>query len=141
MAKKDVRIDMKVGKPDAFVSGAKILHTKDTTLGDGSPLRTIRGDFGDKLTQAEGLRARSKELRAESEAVMQQANAILGFDVGQTSETPGTLYYYMTLFRDQLLVSYRGNEEQLSTWGFDVVISGSVPRHGGEGGEEPEEEV
>lgn len=47
----------------------------------------------------------------------------------------------MTMFRDQLLLTYRGNEEQLSTWGFDVVVSGSTPRPGEEGGEEPKGEV
>lgn len=43
----------------------------------------------------------------------------------------------MTMFRDQLLINYCGNEEQLSVWGFDVVVSGSTPHPGDDEGEEP----
>ena len=107
-------------------------------MGETSPLKPFdMADFDAKLTEADSLRAQSKDLRAQSEALMEQANGIMGFDVGQTSENPGTLYYYMTMFRDQLLITYRGNEEQLSVWGFDVVVSGSTPRPGEEEGEEP----
>ena len=70
-------------------------------------------------------RTSSKELRAQSEALMQAANTIFGVEVGQNSKSPGTLYNYLAAIRDLLLVIYRGNEEQLSTWGFDVVVSAS----------------
>ena len=54
---------------------------------------------------------------------MEAENSIIGVEVGQSSQSTGTLYYYLTSIRDLLLVIYRGNEEQLSTWGFNVAVS------------------
>jgi len=39
-----------------------------------------------------------------------------------TIETPGTVYNLLTSIRNILLESYRGNEEALQEWGFDVIV-------------------
>ena len=141
MAKKDVKVGFGVGKPKVFLETTGKVDDKIISLGEENPLKAYNtADFHDKLENAKTLYAEAEILRAQSESKMQQAKTAMGFAVGQTSETPGTLYYYMTLFRDQLLLTYRGNEEELSVWGFEVVVSGTTP-HPGEGGGEEEEEV
>jgi hypothetical protein len=52
-----------------------------------------------------------------------QAINILGYGEGQTSLTEGTVYFFNCSIRDFLLNKFEGTEEQLSEWGFDVVIS------------------
>jgi hypothetical protein len=66
-----------------------------------------------------------------SQANNELARNLCGYGEGQTSETPGTLYYLITQVRDLLLVAYDGNEEQLSTFGFNVVVSSSTSSGGG----------
>ncbi|HLG33344.1 MAG TPA: hypothetical protein VI757_00565 [Bacteroidia bacterium] len=76
----------------------------------------------------------SVTLRQAKEALNQQVEAKQGYAEGQTSETVGTLYYSYTGIRDRLLNVNAGVEENLSEWGFDVVLDEA---HGAAPGEEP----
>ena len=126
MARKNVRVDLHLGKPDVLVKLLKKVNEKHIALGTDSPLKQFdMTDFDTKLKEAELKRESSKDLRAQSESLMEAANAILGVEVGQNSRTKGTLYNYLKSFRDMLLILNEGNEEELSTWGFDVVVSSS----------------
>ena len=126
MARKNVRVDLPINKLEVLTKLLTAVNEKHIALGAESPLKVIdMPDFDAKLKEAEMKRKSSKELRAQSEALMQAANAIFGVEVGQNSKSPGTLYNYLAAIRDLLLVIYRGNEEELSTWGFDVVVSAS----------------
>ena len=54
---------------------------------------------------------------------MQQARQVLGIDVGQTIDTLGTTYSDVDLIKGRLLNKFKGTEEALSQYGFNVVIS------------------
>lgn len=127
MARKNVKVKIPISKPDVFLAQGEVLDKKNIELGEGSPLKPFNMvEYHDKLLEAIDYRAQAKALRAQSESLMQRANTIIGVADGQTSEIEGTLYYFMTMFRDQLLITYRGNEEELEVWGFDVVVSSNV---------------
>ena len=126
MARKNVKVEIPVNKIEALMTLLNGVSKKHIALGTDSPIQHIdMADFDSKLKEAEGKRTSSKELRAQSEALMEAANSLLGLGIDQSSTSPGTLYYYLTSIRDLLLVIYKGNEEQLSTWGFNVVSSSS----------------
>jgi hypothetical protein len=53
---------------------------------------------------------------------MNEAKTLYGTAEGQTINTLGTLYNMVGTIRDILLITYKDNEEELSKWGFNVVI-------------------
>ncbi|MEO6884470.1 MAG: hypothetical protein ABI199_10670 [Bacteroidia bacterium] len=59
---------------------------------------------------------------------MQVARAAMGTEKGQTSSTPNTISYLVSKMRDVLIATYRGREEQLSQYGFNVVVNAYVPK-------------
>ena len=92
-------------------------------------------DFEAKVNGARTLRDNALSKNQASQAANELARNLCGYGEGQTSETPDTLYFFITQVRDLLLVAYDGNEEQLSTFGFNVVVSASSSA--GSGGQEP----
>jgi hypothetical protein len=124
MSRKTVRVEVPYRKQDEFISLAEQVINKHEELGESSPLLSLNKMdlFGDKLGQAGQLRNESKKLRNQSESKMEEAKLNLGIAPGQTKETPDTVYNLMLRIRDQLLVTYQGNEEKLSEWGFKVVV-------------------
>jgi cell division protein ZapA (FtsZ GTPase activity inhibitor) len=124
MARKTVRVKIPYSKPDDLITLAKQINNKHESLGETSPLLALNkmDAFAGKLSSANQLRDESKTLRAESESKMEEAKLNLGTAAGQSKETPDTVYNLLLQIRDQLLVTYRGNEEKLSEWGFDVVV-------------------
>ncbi len=124
MTRKTVRVEVPTHKPDQFISLAESINSKHESLGEASPLVSLNkmDVFSGKLGEGKQLRDESKELKRSSESKMEQAKLNLGLATGQTSATPDTVYNLMLRVRDLLLVTYRGNEEKLSEWGFKVVV-------------------
>ncbi len=123
MARKTVKVAIPTGKPDEFVKLAKGILKKHQADGSDSPLTTVdMALFDDALKKSDDKRTESQDLRNKSEARMQEAYSYLGIGKGQNIETPGTVYHLISRVRDQLLVTYRGNEEKLSEYGFPVVV-------------------
>ena len=89
-------------------------------------------DFETKLNTASQLRDDAQAKDADSQAKNELVRNTCGYGEGQNSETPNTLYWFFTQIRDLLLLVHDGNEEQLSTWGFNVVVSESRPPGPGE---------
>jgi hypothetical protein len=130
MAKKTVKVALPIRKILELLVLVKAVFVKHTSLGEGSPVKNVdMDDFDDKTKQIEILRAEAAVLRAQSEAKMEQAQALVGTAPGQDSSTPGTIYNDLTKIRNQLLVTYDGNEELLSEWGFKVVVSTPTYKH------------
>ena len=126
MAKKNVRVDIPINKPDEFVKlagDALAAHDADPTNSDLSPeeVATLR----ELHTKIADLRSRSAALHAQAEALSQEAQTLMGTAKGQSINTQGTLYFLITGLRDRLLVKFRGLEERLSKYGFNVVIGTS----------------
>ena len=136
MAKRNVKVNFPVKKPEDFIKLCNKIVERCNTMGTECPINNVdMVSYDGLIRDISDKRNQSKDLRAQSESLMQQATDLMGFGVGQSSETPGTLYHYTTLIRDLLLVVYHGNEEELSRFGFDVVISGSASP---QSNEEPE---
>ena len=54
--------------------------------------------------------------RSETE----KRNKTLGIARDQASTTEGTLLFYLSSIRDVLLGKYKGKEQSLGEWGFEV---------------------
>lgn len=65
----------------------------------------------------------SLQLRRDAETATQSRNLLLGIARSQNSKTPNTLRYYLSSIRDILLGMYRGQEQRLGDWGFEVNAS------------------
>jgi hypothetical protein len=126
MARKTVRVEIAAKKPDEFSKQLNEVKDYDDSLGANSVLQQDpdidMGVFAKSLAQADSLRKQSEAARKLSEDLMQQARTIYGTAVGQTIQSPGTLYSMLDTIKQSLLKKYKGNEETLSNYGFNVVI-------------------
>lgn len=119
-----VSISIKRGLDDVIRLGKKIAE-RHTKLGDESPV----ADFGiedipGQITAVEAHLKKARGLHAEAEAETEQAYKILGLGKGQSIKTPkGTVYHKAGKVRNQLKITHEGEEEQISKWGYNVVIS------------------
>lgn len=68
----------------------------------------------------------SSQLRRDAETATQSRNLLLGIARSQNSKTPNTLRYYLSSIRDILLGLYRGQEQRLGDWGFEVNASAAA---------------
>ena len=123
MARKTVRVDIPSGKPDVLIKLGKKICTQHAAAGDKSPL-----DAGKMATlqalvvAAEATHSNAQDLDAQAQTARQARDQSLGIADGQTAYSPNTALNIITYVRDQLLVSMEGDEEQLGSYGFDVVI-------------------
>ncbi|MBI4931585.1 MAG: hypothetical protein HY841_12520 [Bacteroidetes bacterium] len=126
MARRTVRIEVPINKPDAFSKLLNKILKQHETLGKDSPLennpKIDMKKFKESLTTADQKRAASEKLKGQSEDTMQEAKTIYGNGKGQDVETPGTLYNMEDEVKDILLHENKGNEEELSQWGYNVVV-------------------
>lgn len=123
--KVSLRVPLPKGHPDKFIQIMKDIVEEHEQLGAASPLSdpafVDMVDFKQKLLQADALREASLAARADAEAYMDQARAILGTNTGQTINTNGTLYYMLDTIKKVLLVKNKGTEQNLEHFGFHVV--------------------
>jgi hypothetical protein len=126
MAKVSIRVPLPKDQPAKFLQIMKDVVKKHEQLGASSPLNNPSfidmGDFKAKVLQADELREKSIAARADAEAFMNQAKTIMGISAGQSINTDGTLYYLLDVIKKMLLVKYRGNPEDLTPYGFHVVV-------------------
>jgi co-chaperonin GroES (HSP10) len=73
-----------------------------------------------RLVEAEEKLQAGRALNRDKEKATQARNIVLGIDKGQTSKTPNTVKYLVKSIRDVLLGIYRGREQELGAWGFEV---------------------
>lgn len=123
--RRNVRVEIPDDSPETLLALCTLINDKHIADGAGSVLLSGTVDmavFGTKLGTANTVLDESVVLRGEKEALNQQVQARQGYAEGQTSETPGTLYNFYTGIRDRLLNVSQGVEENLSEWGYDVVL-------------------
>lgn len=119
----DIPID-NIQKMEKLVNAILVRHTA-LAAGPGSPL-TAQVDMAllsSQLAAAKNKRVDSQLKHGTAQALMQEADLALGIEQGQTIKTPGTVYHLIGKVRDRLLFVHNGVEEQLSTYGFNVVIT------------------
>lgn len=136
MSRKTVKVTVPINKPDEFSKLIKTIVAQHTEEGSKSPLKSHRSvnmsTFKTLSIKAEGLRSKAEQLRHRSEKLMEQSRVIYGNAKGQTISTPYTLYNMVDDIKDTLLLAYKGNEESLGEWGFDVSV-GSAKSPGAKG--------
>lgn len=125
--------------PQGMIELASAILSKHGTDGVDTifPVNLFDMDAMQKiLDTAVQLREDAEQSDQDKQAANQAARVLCGYGEGQSSQTHGTLYYELTRVRDLLLIAYDGNEEQLSRWGFNVVVSATG---GGKKAPAPEE--
>jgi hypothetical protein len=124
-ARKNVRVELPIDSTEDMTELAEDILEKHTELGASSPLTDAVdiADMTDKTTDCRTLLNERITHFADSQTLNNEAIVIIGYGVGQTSHTDGTLYFDICKMRDRLLDYYQGREESLTQFGFDVVIS------------------
>ena len=126
MPARNVRVDIPISSPLKMENLGDAILERHNELGPGAPLNTPEIDMGayetvhTLFTEKFNL---SNGHHAQGEALTQQANVALGVAPEQNKDTPGTIYYHDLRIRNHLLLVNEGTEEELSTYGFNVVIS------------------
>ena len=123
MAKTNIKVPIPISKvKDMSILLNKIV-ARDLALSPDSPVTNVdMAGFAQRVLDMLKLRDESQSLKAQSENKMEQANNMMGTGHGQNIRSTGTLYNDTMKIRDLLLAVYSGNEEQLSEWGFSVVV-------------------
>lgn len=135
--KRVVTVDIPTDSPATFIQLCKDIVAKHTALGVASPLngKVDMAFMATGTTNADTAFTAAEEQRGIKEAANELAMVETGYGEGQTSETVGTCYNIITNLRELLLVAYRSNPEELTRWGFDVVVSETAM--GGNDGDAP----
>jgi hypothetical protein len=113
--------------PDDLIKLAQSIVAKHTADGAGSPLAALNmADMGTKTTTADTQNQSATQLYRDAEKATQNRDLALGTD----NPVKGTVLNYARSVRDILSGIYKGNEQQLGDWGFDVdqsVHSSTTP--------------
>lgn len=129
MANRTVRVALPVNDTDEFLKVAESLIKKHEADPATSKLSADEvAQLKSTLALARPLREAAAKLRKEAQAAQEQCSLALGLGVGQTSKTKGTAYNLLTRMRKRLLLEFEGEEEQLGTYGLNVVIGTAKPR-------------
>ena len=109
---------VKIPKNKALaIALAQAVLAKHKADGAASPLSTLNiADMTDKTGTADTQNQLSQKLYRDAETATQNSDIALGLDY----TTPGTVNYYLAATRDLLLGIYKGNEQKLGDWGFEV---------------------
>jgi hypothetical protein len=102
--------------PDALIALAQSIGKKHTADGATSPLASLNmADFSAKTGTADTQNQASAKLYRDAETATQNRDLALG-----DKSTQGTVNCYVASVRDVLLGLYKGNEQKLGDWGFEV---------------------
>jgi len=127
MTKTSVKIEIPDSMPDVLTKIGEDLLKKHLELGEASPLSELDMEtFAEKLKYGITRREGAKILREHAEILNQRACLSIGIDKSQNARTPGTVYSTLMRARDILMGMNRSQEQNLSEWGFDVVVSKAV---------------
>ncbi len=122
--KRTVTVDIPTDSPETFIQLCNYIIEQNTALGVASPLvgKIDMATYTGNVATAETDFNTAATQRGIKEAKHGEALMLAGYGEGQSSETPGTLYYIITGMRDLLLVAYHNSPEELSLWGFNVIV-------------------
>lgn len=124
--RRTVSVEIPIESPDDMIKLGKKILKRHTALDEESPLNIPEID----MTAFEAVhelhvekREAGTELHGKGEVAIQKADKALGTEEGMTMDTTGTVYNFTGQGRDILLFKNPGEEEELTTYGFNVVIS------------------
>ncbi len=108
-------------QPDPTNTLGTDILSKHTADGAASPIpAAMATQLQAKLDEGDAKYTLQKDLDKWKEKYTEERNLLLGLDVNQTSNTEGTVLFYVTSIRDFLLGQFRGAERKLGDWGFIV---------------------
>ncbi|MBK7872230.1 MAG: hypothetical protein IPJ74_16925 [Saprospiraceae bacterium] len=106
---------------DELIALAKKVMEKHYMDGGGSLLNDLPWEvLNNRLYEAEMKLEEARKANRDKEKATQTRNIALGIDKGQSSKTPNTVKYIVKSVRDLLLGTFRGREQELGDWGFEV---------------------
>lgn len=121
--KGEVRVDIPTNADDLTTLANIIVKTHSNSM-PNSVIPTIVVDpLVTLVTQAAALVEIAAKLSRDAETATQSRNLLLGVSKGQNSKTPNTIRFCLSSVRDMLLGLYRGQEQRLGDWGFEVNSS------------------
>lgn len=114
---------MPANKPEELIALGQKIFAKHQQLGANSPLAAARmTTMHANVASADTKNASALDFDAKAQATRLNRDTILGIAKGQSASVPNTVLKDVTYVRDQLLIAYDGSEEQLTGFGFNVVI-------------------
>lgn len=118
------RIPIPYRKPLALISLAGTIIAKHQADGAASPLHSFdMANFIQLYNTALTAQANCQTLRSNREIAFKERNNAMGWGKKQSSSISGTLKFYIRAIRDVLLGKFRGIEQLLGGWGFEVNTS------------------
>lgn len=110
---------------DAAIKLAKKILAKHSADGTNSPLKGLDiEDMAKQTTTADTQNELSAKLHRDAETATQGCTRALGSDY----RTPGTVNFYLASVRDVLAGLYKGNEQKLGDWGYEVDQTPAKPK-------------
>jgi hypothetical protein len=123
MARKTVRVDVPSSKAERLLQLGKDILDMHNDPNSNSPLNPAKvAKLQSAVSIADSNHTEAKQHEAQAQSGRQVRDTALGIADGQTAQTPDTVLFHVTDARDVLLNAYRGNEEKLSEFGFNVRI-------------------
>lgn len=111
----------------ALIELAKLVMQKHYNDGSSSLLQSLDWNtLNTRLYEAEQKLQEGQALNRDKEKATQALHIALGTDKGQSSKTPNTVQYIVRAVRDLLLGNFRGREQELGAWGFEVNFNTSI---------------
>ena len=125
MGKLYTRISIPVRHPLKMLDMTSRILDRHTKLGVNSPLEGTEEivELANIYPLAKEKHDEGGKLHSLGEAAIQGARLALGRDRSQTINDKGTVYFYMGRIRVLLQLFYQGMEEEISTFGFQVVVN------------------
>jgi hypothetical protein len=133
MSRKNVRVVIPRNADELIELSESIVakHNEDPV---NSPLAGLdMAAFEALVTAAVAKSAEVKQLRMDAETATEDRDTLLGHRKDQNTNTPGTIVNFVVRCRDTLFGIYKGQEQHLGDFGFEVNQS-SASSGGGTGG-------
>jgi hypothetical protein len=121
MTKRRVKIDIPVRQQEKLIELAEAIYKQSRSK--LIPDHEIDfHSFHNNTLNAKDKRINAKVLYEKSRLITQEANELIGIGRGQNKSTPDTLYNIILLIRNHLKILFKGEEEKLRDWGYDVEV-------------------
>ena len=121
MTKRRVRTDIPVRQPEKLIELAEAICKKNKTekvLNENQQFHS----FQILAVEARKKRNDAKVLSEKGKVIISESQDIIGIGKGQTRSTENTLYSLILQIRDHLKMIYKGKEEKIAEWGFQVDV-------------------
>jgi hypothetical protein len=134
MSRKNVRVEIPDNAEELIQLGESIIEKHEeapaTSPLNGLPMAILAALVIQARTKQNAL----LQLRRDAETATQDRDSLLGHRKDQSSTTEGTLLYLISGVRDVLLGNYRGKEQHLGDFGFNINQTAASNRAGGSNG-------